>query len=86
MTTPARITRYTLGPEHDPVNIELAGQISGRGKWAIRWRSSCLSHAGEWHYEPLPSSRTEEFLAAHRWDNVEDAIDKATMALYRMEK
>jgi hypothetical protein len=38
------------------------------GTWAVRLRSRCLGADGEWDYEPLPSSREDEWLATHRFD------------------
>lgn len=35
--------------------------------WAIRAGSSCMSTTGEWDIEPMPSERTDEWLANHRW-------------------
>ena len=35
--------------------------------WAIRRASFCLSSNGEWDYEPLPSSRDDDWLEAHRF-------------------
>ena len=35
--------------------------------WAIRAGSSCMSTTGEWDIEPMPSDRTDEWLANHRW-------------------
>ena len=35
--------------------------------WAIRAGSACMSTTGEWDIEPMPSDRTDEWLANHRW-------------------
>jgi hypothetical protein len=47
----------------------------GHGKWAVIYgsggrRPMVLSNqrGGEWDYEPIPSSRTDEWLDAHRFD------------------
>ena len=33
----------------------------------------CLSKQGEWDYEPLPSSRDDEYYENHRWNSALDA-------------
>jgi hypothetical protein len=38
------------------------------GQWAVRLRSACLSVEGEWDYEPLPSSREDDWLERHRFN------------------
>lgn len=38
------------------------------GLWAVRLRSRCLSVDGTWDYEPLPSSREDDWLDRHRFD------------------
>jgi hypothetical protein len=50
------------------VEVQQSYQIDGTELWAVRWMSRCLSRDGEWTLEPIPSSRTDEFLAAHRFD------------------
>jgi hypothetical protein len=44
--------------------------------WAVRRGASCLSRSGEWAYEPSPSSRTDEWLAEHRFP-LGGAIERA---------
>jgi len=46
------------------VNIEWRGD----DKYAVTHLSSCLNDVGEWVHEPIPSSRTDEFIAATRFD------------------
>jgi hypothetical protein len=43
-------------------------------RWAIRRGKTCFNKSGDWEYEPLPSSRTEEFFARCRWDTPEEAL------------
>jgi hypothetical protein len=38
------------------------------GTWAVRRMGRCLGSEGEWDYEPLPSSREDDWLATHRFD------------------
>jgi hypothetical protein len=50
----------------------------GHGNWSVRRGSGsgpndnrpCLGKDGQWHYENLPSERTREELAEHRFDVV----------------
>ena len=44
-------------------------------KWAVRRHGFCLSRTGVWEYEPMPSSRDEEFYAAFRFDTMEQAVE-----------
>jgi hypothetical protein len=46
------------------VNVE----YRGRGLWAVTRLGECLSASGEWDYEMRPSSREDEWLAEHRFD------------------
>lgn len=44
-------------------------------KWAVVLdQNRVLNQDGEWEYEPLPSSRSDEFLARTRWDSAEAAL------------
>jgi hypothetical protein len=38
------------------------------GKWAVRRGKRCYDADGVWDWEPLPSSRTDEWLANYRFD------------------
>lgn len=60
-----RITEYTFGPEteRDPVRVI----YRGADLWAVVRGHQCLSNKGVWDFEPLPSSRTETWLATHRF-------------------
>lgn len=74
-------TRFTILP--DPMVWAKIGEGSvmsvslesnGKDKWAIRTHNQlCLGKNLEWDYEPLPSSRTEEWLKAHRF-SLEEAL------------
>ena len=41
----------------------------GKDQWAVCRFGECLGTDGEWDYEPSTSSRTEEWLATHRFDH-----------------
>jgi len=49
-------------------------------KWAVRWMGRCLTHDGEWEYEPQPSSRDDAFYARCRFDSLEEAVTLAAKA------
>lgn len=49
------------------------------GTWAVRRMGRCLGADGEWDWEPLPSSREEDWLVAHRFD-LKTALDLAERA------
>ena len=59
----------------EPVVIQTAKQINGTVKFAVRQSGYCLSKSGKWEYEPMPSSRDEEFLESCRFDSWQDAAD-----------
>jgi hypothetical protein len=45
-------------------------------KWTVfaPIHNSVLNRGGEWEFEPMPSSRTDEFLARVRFDTLLDAV------------
>jgi hypothetical protein len=57
----------------DDVRIEAAQQRDGSVLWAIRRSRSVLNKEGEWEYEPMPSSRDEEFFARCRYASATEA-------------
>lgn len=78
MTQPV-ITKYTIDGDPrrlgaDDIHIERAKQIEGPPKWAVRRMGECLNKQGDWEYEPMPSSRDDEFLARCRFDTPEQAF------------
>lgn len=56
-----------------PIMIDRCRQMDGSIKYAVRQSGACLNRSGEWEYEPIPSSRDDEFLARCRFDTWEDA-------------
>lgn len=66
--------------------IQLTTHV-GAPSWAVRThvRGICLSIAGEWEEEPSPSSRSDVWLRAHRFPNLEAAVSAAKSALNPME-
>ena len=47
-----------------------------RHGWAVRWMGECLNSDGEWEYEPIPSSREDDFFARCRFPE-QEAIERA---------
>lgn len=45
----------------------------------------CLSVGGSWDREPIPSSRTDDWLSQHRFYSLENAIERAKLAAPRVE-
>jgi hypothetical protein len=57
------------------IRVDVALQLKGPAKFAIRSTGSCLCKDGEWEYEPSPSSRDDEFLARARYDTLAEAFE-----------
>lgn len=56
--------------------LELCNFRKGQATWAIRCCGECLSKTSKsWVYEPLPSSRSDEFLKDCRWSDAQEALD-----------
>jgi hypothetical protein len=56
-----------------PVVIDTCKQINHTTLYAVRQLGCCLNSDGEWEREPIPSSRTDEFLARCRYETWEKA-------------
>lgn len=81
----AVVTKYTIDGDprqlgSDDIHIERAKQIYGPAKWAVRRMGECLNKSGEWEWEPMPSSRDDEFLERCRFASAEEAIRHAALA------
>lgn len=67
-----RVTEYEVCaiPEDDITANAYAIKVAyrGRGLWAVIRLGYCLGADGEWSYESIPSERTDEWLAGHRFD------------------
>jgi hypothetical protein len=61
----------------DDTRVEAARQKDGSVLWAVRRFGDCMSRAGEWEHEPLPSSRHDAFIARCRFPSAEAAIAAA---------
>ena len=44
-------------------------------KWCVREFVDCLNKDGKWEYEPMPSSRDDEFYASCRFDSFKEAYE-----------
>jgi hypothetical protein len=64
--------------------IEEAEQRDGSIKFAVRMRHWELSKSGEWDFAPASSERTDEYLASHRWDSLDEAKDAAWVAAQKV--
>jgi len=66
------LTTYTISvlPEGhiDRPIFEITVEYRDRGKWAVCRMRQCLSVDGQWHFEPNPSGRDDDWLASHRFD------------------
>ncbi len=45
-------------------------------KWAVRKLSYCLNKSREWEFEPMPSSRDNEFYKRCRFDTFKEAYEE----------
>lgn len=72
------------GGPHDrrDVTIQRRRQRDGSSLWSINERGNCLNNAGDWEYEPIPSSRDDAYLARTRWQTAREAL----MAWVRFHK
>lgn len=75
-----RVTQYLVSclPEEHPDMPWAAVTVERRGpnSWAVKVGAYVYNAAGESDYEPLPSSRTEEWLAEFRHD-LDTALEAA---------
>jgi hypothetical protein len=71
------VSGYRIGSGTGATRVERAQQIEGPDKWAVRQGGNCLSKAGEWEWEPMPSGREDDFLERCRFDTAQDAIAAA---------
>lgn len=75
-TAVVRPSRFTVSclPERNintslfEITIEERGQLDGTTRWAVCRLGQCLNRRGRWDYEMNPSSRTDRWIAGHRFD------------------
>lgn len=70
-----RIESYSL-PDAG-LDIIRAEQRTGPAKWKVSNGGYCLTKTGDWEFEPIPSNRTDDFIARCRFDTDHEAIDAA---------
>lgn len=63
--------------DHDTYAITV--EARGNGLWAVLRHRWCLGSDGEWEFEPIPSERTDEWLASHRFP-LDEAVELARRA------
>ena len=86
-----KATKFDLGPmpgqpEHWTNHIHVVrceGHMLPKQPymWAVKWFSDVLAKDGTWGWEPLPSSRDDEFYARCRFDTIEEAWAAALAAI-----
>ena len=70
----ATVFDFGLCPIHKrPILIEARGQTNGSCLWVVKMHEWVLGKDANWHWEPLPSSRTEEFISLTRFESAEVA-------------
>lgn len=84
LTLYVQATRYTVNcvPADlvpDAHVFEIAVEWRGNDRWAVVRHGQCLDRKGRWSWESLPSSRTDEWLARHRFD-FDTALELAKQA------
>jgi len=70
-----RATKFDLGNcifHNRPVDIESRDQIDGSRKWVLKMQEWVLGKDGEFHYEPRPSSRSDNFINNTRFDSIDE--------------
>lgn len=83
LSTTVRATRYevTALPDdivHNRSGFVLTVEARGRGRWAVCEGGRCWNRrTKDWDYESLPSGRTDEWLAEHRFDRLTQALLEA---------
>jgi hypothetical protein len=73
-----RITKVTIiEPTLDtPATIIAARwQRAGEPRWCILSAGYALNRDGDWEYEPIPSSRDEDYRQRTGWATLDAAID-----------
>lgn len=81
MSVLTKVTQYTVScfPDESVDNFgwDITVAYAGHERWAVRYLSQCLSIHGQWVYEHIPSERTDEWLAEHRFEDVNAALKMA---------
>lgn len=76
-------TKYTVSALPEDIGEyawDIQVEYRGRGTWSVSRHNQCLGSNGLWDWEPIPSSRTDEWLAIYRFTDVEEALSLAREA------
>lgn len=55
-----------------PIEIVQRGQIDGSIKWVLKMHEWVLGKDGEFYREPIPSSRSDEFISNTRFNSPDE--------------
>ncbi len=70
-----RAVKFDLGEcifHKRPIVIERRLQIDDTEKWVLKMHEWVLGKDGDFHYEPMPSSRTDEFIENTRFNSPDE--------------
>lgn len=68
------ITYHIVDDDFSPVELTQRRGLESV-KWTILQGGACFNKQGKWEYEPMPSSRTDEFIERTRWNSAQEALD-----------
>lgn len=73
------VTKYTVGtyPDQESINAHLFDvdvEYRGKGRWAVCRMGRCYDKDGVADYEPIPSSREDDWLDRFRFTDVHEAL------------
>ncbi len=80
-------TTYSLGDNNlykRPITLEIREQIKGPDLWCIKMSGDwCLTKDLQWEWEPMPSSRSDEFIRRTRFASRCEALIALKTALLK---
>lgn len=79
LDTQIRTTAYTVSAVPEDVGTEahlwdVTVEYRGKGRWAVKHLSSCYDAEGIPDWEPIPSSREDDWLDRFRFSDVDQAL------------
>lgn len=66
---------FKSSEEFYPSDVYIELRNNNPNKYAITWNGNCMDKDGRFECEPMPSSRTGEYLSATRYDSIVEAIE-----------
>jgi len=66
---------YAVGVGGFPFGVKIELTHVDPETWAVREGCRCLSKSGLFDYEPMPSSREDEWLSEHRFASPDEAFE-----------